>query len=473
MSPDSPDTPAPAPWFGAGNVAFSRENHLVLAGADIAVERGEIHALVGVHNAGKSTLCAMLEGALSPDSGEVFLAGQPFRSPSPRRARELGVARVTGVSSVFPHLTVMENLVAGQESWWLGLAPRGGYERRAGGWLGKHDIELPLERTLADLPREYWIVVDILSCLFRAPRLLILDDVMEEISPRWQRQLLAVLRRQVGEGMSAIWVTQQIEDALTVADSVTVMRQGRTILTDRADNMERFTSLSEELATVGLLAAGVAHEVNNPLEIIGNYLNYLDGEPLSAAGKKALGKMEVEVGHIQQIVSKLVAHSGRKAGEAIVDPALLIRELVELLQAHMRPRNISFVCEEPDGPLSLAVDSNELRQIFINLVRNSLDAMTDNGLIRFTVSRDDRPGMARIRFTDSGGGISLENPNNIFLPFVTTKKQQGSHQGLGLYVVYGIIEGYGGTIEAENLPEGGCRFTLRLPLAEPADGAAP
>lgn len=464
--------PTSAPWFGARNVSFTRDNHPVLVGADLAVERGVIHALVGVHNAGKSTLCAILEGALSPDSGEVFLAGQSHRSPSPKRVRELGVARVTGVPSVFPHLTVMENLVAGRESWWLGLAPRGGYERRAAAWLARHDIELPLERTLADLPREYWIIVDILSCLFRAPRLLILDDVMEEISPRWRRQVLAVIRRRVGEGMSVIWVTQEVEDALAVADSVTVMRQGRTILTDYADNMERFNMLSDKLATVGLLAAGVAHEVNNPLEIIGNYLNYLDGEPLSAAGKKALGKMEVEVGHIQQIISNLVAHSGRKAADAAVDPAKLIRELVDLLQAHMRPRNIAFVCEEPDGPLSLAVDSNELRQIFINLVRNSLDAMTDNGVIQFTVARDDRAGMARIRLTDSGGGIKLENPNNIFLPFVTTKeRQRGSHQGLGLYVVYGIIEGYGGAIEAENLPEGGCRITLRLPLA--ADGAAP
>lgn len=594
------------PWFGASGLNVSRGGTPVLHNIDLHIDRGVIHALVGMHNAGKSTLCQALSGSAVPDSGVLFVAGAKQASVSAKTARAAGIIRITGEPQVFPRLTAMENLIAGRENWWLGLSSRKRYEQRVREWLSQNDIKLPLTVPLGELPREYRIVVALLTALFRGPALLILDEVLEEISVDWQKAVLGIIRRRVAAGMSVVLVTQKIEDVFTVADTVTAMRHGRVILTERIDNVERFSlvrlcydqldtldetfaaresfqelvrytkamlddlpsavvvldrelrvrfvnrsarvllftgktgteevflhetnrliresmqavaaggeprelsaipldearkthlvdarvhpvrengtmvgcmvviddvslreslrnrvMLSDRLAATGLLAAGVAHEVNNPLEIIGNYLTFLDGETLSSGGRKAVEKMEVEVGHIQRIISNLVAYSGKKSAGVPVNPVTLMRELVELLDAHMRPRNIHIDCNEPDGELFLAVDHNELRQIFINLLRNSLDAMPDNGVITFEVARDANPDMVRMRFTDTGGGIGLENPNDIFLPFVTTKKKDGVHQGLGLYVVYGIIESYGGAIEAENPPGGGCRFTIRLPL---------
>lgn len=606
---------SPPAWFGAFGICFSHGGYPVLRGTDLALPRGEKHALVGMHNSGKSTLCRILAGLLQPSAGRIVAAGGDYTSLSAPKARELGVALVRGAPLVFGRLTVMENLVAGRGSWWLGLSPRRRYERAIGDWLSSRGIELPLDAIMGDLPREHWIVVDLLSNLYRRPQLLILDEVMEELSPSWRRLVAPLIDDMVAGGMSALWVTQRIDDALSFADRITVMRRGKSILTGRTGNLERLSllrlcydqldgldgdfadretfqqlmrytramlndlpsavavldndmrtrfvnvrgrrllrnsggegdmlfsgdvnahllrfvresgdsggellgaplgrdsdgvlvdvrvqpirengvkvgvmvvlddvslreslrrqvALSDKLASIGLLAAGVAHEVNNPLEVIGNYLNYLDGEPLGPGGRKALAKMEVEVGHIQQIVRNLVAYSSRKSSGPGVDPAGLARELAGLLRVHMQPRGISFACEEPDGALALAIDPGELRQVFLNLMRNSLDALSDNGSIVFRVARDREAGMARVTITDTGGGIRLDNPNDIFLPFVTTKKDQGRHQGLGLYIVYGIVAGRSGDIVAENLPGGrGCRFTVRLPTAEGVgDLAAP
>lgn len=593
-----------APWFGVADVHLAASDYPILRGMDLVMRPGEIHALVGMHNSGKSTLCHVLAGLASPDSGRLAALGRWQSFLTPKKAREAGIARVGNPPMVFPGLTVMENLVAGRAGWWLGLRPRRRYQELLGGWLRENGIDFPLARLVGELPRNSRIAVDIVSNLYRRPRLLILDEVMEELGGAWQRQLSALIRRQVGEGMSVLLVTQKIEDALSSADSLTVMRQGKAILTGRTGGMERLTlirlcydqlegmdaeftdresfhelvryteamlndlptavfvldnglrtrfvnrsgrslldaggngggspflgevdarlsqfieaagqdgnllgvslgggesplvdvrvqpisengvrvgcmvvmedvtlreslrrrvALTDKLESIGMLAAGVAHEVNNPLEIIGNYLNFLDEEPLSPGGRKAVDKMGVEVGRIQRIVKNLVAHSGRKSGDSSVDPAALFRELMELLSVHMRPRNITWHCAEPDGPLALDVDPHELRQVFLNLIRNSIDALSDAGELTVLVRLGDEAGTALVSLCDNGSGIGLANPNDVFLPFVTTKKDHATHQGLGLYVVYGIIESYGGSISAANLPEGGCEFRITLPLRE-------
>ncbi|MDR1613692.1 MAG: ATP-binding cassette domain-containing protein [Planctomycetota bacterium] len=604
-----------ADWFGAADLFFSLGDYPVLRGMDLSVSPGRVHALVGMHNAGKSTLCSALAGLLVPASGRIAAAGTLFPSLSPKRSRELGIARVANPPMVFPRLTVLENLVAARTPWWLGLFPRRNSERAIRGWLDRNRIDLPLHKRMRDLPRDYWLAVDVLSRLHREPRLLILDEAMDEIG-EWRHVVMPMIRERVDKGMAVLVATQKIEDALSVADDITVMRQGRAILTGRTGGLERlnlirlcydqldsldgefasqesfrelmrytramlndlptavvvldnglrarfvnlrgrslfpggaesggepfpgeanrrlrlFVSgavksgepaelhglrvggagggtlvdvrvqpirengvrvgcmvvvedvsvredlrrrlvMSEKLASVGLLAAGVAHEVNNPLEIIGNYLNYLDEEPLRPGARKAVDKMGVEVGRIQRLVDNLVAQSTARPGVADaaspgVDPAELLAELFDLLKVHLSPARVDFSCRQEHGPLLLAVDAGELRQVFINLLKNGIDALGGDGAISVAVGPDDSdPDMARMVMTDTGHGIQLENPNDVFLPFVTTKKSRGSHQGLGLYVVYGIVEKYGGTIAARNLPEGGSEFTLRLPLASRA-----
>ncbi|MDR0362662.1 MAG: ATP-binding cassette domain-containing protein [Planctomycetota bacterium] len=604
---------AASPWYGARGLFFSHGDYPVLRGMDFSASPGRIHALVGMHNAGKSTLCSALAGLLVPASGRIAAAGTLYPSLTPKKARELGIARVANPPMVFPRLTVLENLVAGRRPWWLGLFPRRNCEKTIRDWLDRYGVDLPLHRQMRDLPRDYWLASDVLSHLFREPRLLILDEVMDEVGD-WRRIVMPMIRERVDGGMAVVVATQKIEDAISVADDITVMRQGRAILTGRTGGMERlnlirlcydqldsldgefasqesfrelmrytramlndlptavfvldndlrarfvnlrgrslfpngadgggepfpgeasrrlrlFVSeaaksddpaelhglriggvdgplvdvrvqpirehgarvgsmvviedvsvredlrrrlvMSEKLASVGLLAAGVAHEVNNPLEIIGNYLNYLDEEPLGQDARKAVDKMGVEVGRIQRLVNNLVAQSSARSGEYPgVDPAELLAELFDLLKVHVSPARVDFSCGAEGGPFRLAVDPNELRQVFLNLLRNSIDALAGDGAIEVAVGADESAdGMARIVMADTGPGIKLDNPNDVFLPFVTTKKGQGAHQGLGLYVVYGIVEKYGGTIAARNIPKGGCEFTLRLPLAAEPDPA--
>ncbi len=606
-----------SPWFGAKGIVFSRGEYPVLRNMEVAVSPGEIHALVGMHGSGKSTLALMLAGHLAPERGSVFAGGRRYDSLQPGLARELGIALVATPPAVFPRLTVLENLVMEKQGWWLGLSPRRTSEKLLRSWLDRNGIDLPLGKRIRDLPRDRWVAVEILARLFRSPRFLVLDGALEELTQEWKKRISAILTRMSAEGMSILIATQKIEEALSVADSLTVMRRGRAILTGKTGGMERlnlirlcydqlddldgsfseresfhelmrYTSamlndlptavvvfdnnletrfvnrrgqeifpavagkisleeiaggrlfdfvraacasgeggssvlsdsaemrelhafalragnanslvdvrvqpllengarvgcmlivedvslredlrrrlmLSEKLASIGLLAAGVAHEVNNPLEIIGNYLNYLDEEGLAPDARKAVARMMGQVDRIHQIVNNLVAYSGGKAGSALhANPVELLNELIELLRFGVDFSRIDFRVE-CGSPVLLSVDPNELRQIFLNLIRNSLDAMPEGGEIAFSIDRPEHEQTARILVRDTGCGLRLENPNDIFLPFVTTKKGAGSHQGLGLYLVYGIVGKYGGSISVRNHPEGGCEFTVILPLAD-------
>ncbi len=233
------------------------------------------------------------------------------------------------------------------------------------------------------------------------------------------------------------------------------------------ENMRRSLALSDSLASVGLLAAGVAHEVNDPLAIISNYLGFIRNETPDAEIGRAVRLAQDEIGRIQEIIDNLVAFSGNEAADAeAVDIMALAEELCNLLRFHTDARQVSFACRGPDRPLRVRINANEMRQVLLNLLRNSLDAIEGDGFIVIEGALSDRPeggAEARLTVADNGKGISLDNPEDMFRPFVTTKRGKGAHQGLGLSIVYGIVEKYGGVIRAKNRPQGGCQVTLTFP----------
>jgi signal transduction histidine kinase len=113
----------------------------------------------------------------------------------------------------------------------------------------------------------------------------------------------------------------------------------------------------------------------------------------------------------------------------------------------------------------IQANKHEIRQVFLNLLKNSFEAMPAGGDIHIETTQitEDGVNVAKIIFQDTGSGICDENPNNIFLPFYSTKKGRGKNLGLGLSVSYGIIKKYHGTISVENSDHSGCRFLIHLP----------
>ncbi len=222
--------------------------------------------------------------------------------------------------------------------------------------------------------------------------------------------------------------------------------------------------LSEKLASVGLLAAGVAHEINNPLEIIYNHLSYIKYNFNNQDLLRVVTNLQNEVSSISNIVSNLVSFSPNSqiSVENIND---IIHDILNLIKYNANYKHIRIDFETTSEEILISANKNEIRQVILNLLKNSFEAMPDGGLITISTRRDEtgKQPTAEVVFRDTGPGIGEENMSNIFMPFFSTKKGDKNNLGLGLSISYAIIERYGGEIRAANLPDRGCQFTIRIP----------
>ncbi len=235
------------------------------------------------------------------------------------------------------------------------------------------------------------------------------------------------------------------------------------------DKLQKQVILSEKLASVGLLAAGVAHEINNPLEIIYNYLKYIKISFDDVKLHKTVDELHEEITYIAGIVSDLLSLSSTaETGREKTSLNTIIENIISLLRISARDKKIAITFNSSEQEISVMVNRNEIKQVILNLVKNSFEAMPEGGDIRIrTSSIVDPQGQSRatIEFTDTGTGIQSENLNNVFIPFYSTHKGKGDNVGLGLSICYGIIKRHDGTISVKNLEESGCQFLITLPIA--------
>ncbi|WP_168203576.1 ATP-binding cassette domain-containing protein [Oceanispirochaeta crateris] len=243
---------------------------------------------------------------------------------------------------------------------------------------------------------------------------------------------------------------------------------GSIIIVDDISEQEKMREkihFSEKLASIGLLAAGVAHEINNPLEIINNYLDVLKNRISNEESKTFLGYMEDELDSIEQIVSNLITFSEKNRYQ---DEKLNLQALVEQMLLLIKPnalqRGISIAVEiKTENPVILA-NRVKIKQVFLNILKNAFDAMPDGGEIHLVMDNKDNK-FVRIRLLDSGIGLGERDIKDILLPFYTTKQEKEENMGLGLSIVFGILESYGGSIEIKNRRQvSGCEVTMILPL---------
>jgi signal transduction histidine kinase len=231
------------------------------------------------------------------------------------------------------------------------------------------------------------------------------------------------------------------------------------------DKLQKQVILTEKLASVGLLAAGVAHEINNPLEIIYNYLSYLRYRSVAQDTRETVEKLREEISYISNIVSNLLnlADTNRIAKEEINLNEVVVK-MLDLLQHSAKSRNITMSFH-PASDVRAIANANEVKQVLLNLIKNGFEAIPDGGTITVSTEEVMHDGVASAQVTvwDSGPGINAKNPNDVFLPFYSTKKGKTANLGLGLSVSYAILERYQGKLTAENVPDGGCRFIMTIP----------
>ncbi|NIO70846.1 MAG: response regulator [Anaerolineae bacterium] len=242
-----------------------------------------------------------------------------------------------------------------------------------------------------------------------------------------------------------------------------------TELSDFARELKRSQAQlvqAEKLAAMGRLAASIAHEINNPLQAIHNCLHLTLKKPLNEEKKtRYLGMAQEEVDRLITIVQRMLEfYRPSKEGMAPTDVHTIIENVLALSSKRLQHGKITVTKKlAPDLPNINAV-SDQLKQVFLNLVINAIEAMPQGGeLCIETKLSEDGDGLS-VAFTDTGVGLSEKEQENIFEPFFTTK---ATGTGLGLSVSYGIIERHGGRIEVQSELGKGATFTVYLPLNSP------
>lgn len=228
--------------------------------------------------------------------------------------------------------------------------------------------------------------------------------------------------------------------------------------------LEESLQQSEKLSSIGLLAAGVAHEVNTPLTGVSSYTQMLLGMIPDTDPKHALlEKMQRQTERASNIVGNLLNFS--RTGNAVewfdIDINKLLDDTIQLLEPQLRKSNVEIIKDYSDLPVIVSGNGGKLQQIFTNLILNARDAILDGGTITLTTSVNGGEVVANV--TDTGIGIAEDDLQKIFDPFFTTKGV-GNGTGLGLAVSYGIVQEHSGSIEAASNGTG-TTFTVKFPEA--------
>ncbi len=234
-------------------------------------------------------------------------------------------------------------------------------------------------------------------------------------------------------------------------------------ITDRAE-LEKQLVQADRLSSIGLLAAGVAHEVNTPLAVISTYAQML-AKQISGDDQKAklLERIAKQTFRASEIVNSLLNFSRTSAAEFDdVDLNRILSDTVSLVSHQMEKARVKVDLHLDTNLPPVKGNSGKLQQVFLNLVLNARDAMEGGGrLIIHTAASDE---LIVVRISDTGQGIAPENLQRIYDPFFTTKgAKKGT--GLGLSVTYGIVREHGGTIEVQSELGSGTEFRLEFPLA--------
>lgn len=266
-----------------------------------------------------------------------------------------------------------------------------------------------------------------------------------------------------------------------VADS---LREFETLVRDLAEARARLDAETEarrrledglrhvdKLTTVGQLAAGLAHEIGSPLQILEGRLSMLESKADDPRETRRLAQILAEQSRrITRIVSRLSGVARRSLQRSLIQVGPSVRTVVELMEGEARRRGITLVLEEEAALPQVEGEADALQQLTLNLVRNALAATAQGGHVSVRLARTvtERGAIVQLTIEDTGSGMDDATRAQIFEPFFTTRSAEGG-SGLGLAVVKGIVDEHGGRIRVQSAPGAGTTFTIELPARETRD----
>jgi two-component system NtrC family sensor kinase len=325
-----------------------------------------------------------------------------------------------------------------------------------------------LERKFEDLPRRAMLSVLALT-IFAALLGIVISYVLSDSIMRPVNKLIAATRR-----IAADHSPQQIhfDGAPPEIEALgSAFHEMALAIHERDDRLRRQTHeklmRSDRLAMIGQLAAGVAHEINNPLGSILLFSRLtVQQVPATGRARENLDRIEKETKRCHAIVKSLLDFAReRKPLVESVDVNRLLDETLKLFEGQFLFQNIQVVREYGANLASIPADQSQLQQVFMNIILNAVDAMKGKGRLGIATAENASEGTIEIAISDTGAGIAPENIDRVFDPFFTTKGV-GHGTGLGLSVSYGIVQSHNGDIAVASVPGAGATFTISLPMAK-------
>ncbi len=577
-----------------------------LDGVNFNLYKGEIHALVGEHHAGKSTLVKVLSGAVKKHKGEIFFKKQRLDSISPKSAINNKIAMFYQYSNLIPSVSAIDNIFAGP----LAISKFGivndiEMTNIVNEIMKKLSVNIELHKPVGLLPVSQQNLIEIIRILLVNPDLIIFDELSSRLTPDEIEIIYPLILELKEQGKGIIYISHDMDEIFELADRVTILNNGHRVGTEeikdidkiklmkltysfmrsreklKQDNRELyyfkkyneiiiknlpvggiildadnniylinyaaleifecndqsllnkpiavfFTNLlvekaeeiiekinrreqflwdgirygkhkilkmnlvpfndddqflgtilliediseeaylkeyllrTERIASIAELAAGTAHEINNPLMIIKNYIVLLQRKITNPEEKMKLQKIEKEMMRIVNITENLLSFSKLQELPLVkVDLTDLISEVILLLEHQINQKRIRLIWQEPDQEILVLGDENKLKQVLINLLINSIEAVLEHGLIKVMLELYQVEGFVEILIQDDGYGIPEENITKIFDPFFSTKTNK-KNAGLGLSLCQHIIESHHGIISYSNKEL--TTFEIRLPV---------
>ncbi|MGD8739640.1 MAG: ATP-binding protein [Desulfobacterales bacterium] len=324
----------------------------------------------------------------------------------------------------------------------------------------------------------------ILSDEIRQNRVVIIEDIwkaprVEYPQQAWDegiRMMLDIPLTVVEEtiGLLRIYLTEKrefTEDELSFMVSIgeqcaCAINKARLIENQKA-RYDQLAIHTEKMSALGRMAAGIAHEINNPLAGILLFSSNLS-KKVSEKGpmKEGLDIIIRETVRCKTIIQELLEFSrDREPQKEMVNPNTILEKALKMLENEFRLHHIQIKKQLSDDLRETMLDENQIEQIFVNLLLNAVQAIIEKGVITVTSRMDENREKALIEIADTGSGIASENIAKIFEPFFSTKPKG---TGLGLAVSYAIVKNHQGDINAFSKPGEGTRFVLEFPIIEPA-----
>lgn len=229
--------------------------------------------------------------------------------------------------------------------------------------------------------------------------------------------------------------------------------------------LRREIARNQRLASVGRLAAGVAHEIRNPLSSIKGLATYFKERYQEKLDDQQIANIMIEeVDRLNRVVGQLLDFARPiKVSRKSTPMKKLIEDSLKLVERQASEKNIKIETHLPSQMDPIFVDSDRLNQVLLNLYLNAIDSMDEGGRLAVRITNSDLKHNTEIKVIDNGTGISQERLSHIFDPYFTTK---ATGTGLGLAIVHNIVEAHGGKVSVESTPGKGTTFTILLPLTD-------